>query len=110
MSDNNGGFDLEAMQGAATRASGLLKTMANRDRLLLLCQLSQGEFCVSELESLLQIQQPTLSQQLGVLREEQLVATRREGKQIFYQIASTEALAVMQVLYEQFCKSRKEQA
>jgi ArsR family transcriptional regulator len=79
--------------------------LGNRDRLLLLCQLSQGEYCVSELESLLQIQQPTLSQQLGVLREEQLVATRREGKQIFYQIASKEALAVMQVLYEQFCKN-----
>ena len=49
------------------------------------------------------VSQPTLSQQLGVLREEQLVSTRREGKQIFYRIDSPEALAVMQVLYEQFC-------
>jgi ArsR family transcriptional regulator len=96
-------LDMQAMRLAATKASGLLKALANPDRLLLLCQLSQGEHCVSELEDLLSIQQPTLSQQLGVLREERLVNTRREGKQIFYSIASKEALAVMQVLYQQFC-------
>ncbi len=91
------------MRRAATQASNLLKALANPDRLLLLCQLSQGEQCVSELEHLLGILQPTLSQQLAVLREEDLVSTRRDGKQIFYRIASKEALAVMQVLYEQFC-------
>ena len=96
-------LDMQAMGLAATKASGLLKVLANPDRLLLLCQLSQGERCVSELEDLLSIQQPTLSQQLGVLREQRLVDTRREGKQIFYSIVSKEALAVMQVLYRQFC-------
>lgn len=96
-------LDMQAMQLAATKASGLLKVLANPDRLLLLCQLTQGEHCVSEMEGLLGILQPTLSQQLGVLREERLVTTRREGKQIFYSIASKEALAVMQVLYQQFC-------
>ena len=96
-------LDMRAMQLAATKASGLLKTLANPDRLLLLCQLTQGEHCVSEMEGLLGILQPTLSQQLGVLRQEGLVTTRREGKQIFYSIASKEALAVMQVLYQQFC-------
>ena len=96
-------LDLQAMQTAAARACGMLKVLGNPDRLLLLCQLTQGEFCVSELETLLQIQQPTLSQQLGVLREEGLVSTRREGKQIFYKIESTEATAIMQVLYELFC-------
>ena len=96
-------LDLQAMRLAATKASWLLKVLANPDRLLLLCQLSQSEHCVSEMEGLLGIQQPTLSQQLGVLREERLVTTRREGKQIFYSIASKEALAVMQVLYQQFC-------
>lgn len=96
-------LDMQAMQLAATKASGLLKALANPDRLLLLCQLSQGEHCVSEMEGLLGILQPTLSQQLGVLRQEGLVTTRREGKQIFYSIASKEALAVMQVLYHQFC-------
>jgi ArsR family transcriptional regulator len=96
-------FDLQAMQAAASRACSLLKTLGNADRLLLLCQLTQGEFCVSELESMLGIQQPTLSQQLGVLREEKLVNTRREGKQIYYSLASKEASAVMQVLYQLYC-------
>lgn len=100
-------IDLDAMQAAATQACGLLKVLANPDRLMLLCQLTQGEQCVSELEGALGIQQPTLSQQLGVLREEQLVATRREGKQIFYSIASAEAMAVMQVLYNLYCKPTK---
>lgn len=96
-------LDMQAMQLAATKASGLLKALANPDRLLLLCQLTQGEHCVSEMEGLLGILQPTLSQQLGVLRQEGLVTTRREGKQIFYSVASQQALAVMQVLYQQFC-------
>jgi ArsR family transcriptional regulator len=62
---------------------------------------------VSDLESALDIHQPTLSQQLGVLRDEQLVSTRREGKQIFYSIASEEAQAVMQVLYDVYCGKSK---
>jgi DNA-binding transcriptional ArsR family regulator len=99
----NDTLDMPAMRLAATRASGLLKALANPDRLLLLCQLSQGAYCVSELETLVGVAQPTLSQQLGVLRQEQLVTAQREGKQIFYRIASKEALAVMQVLYRQFC-------
>ncbi|MEO8849393.1 MAG: metalloregulator ArsR/SmtB family transcription factor [Casimicrobiaceae bacterium] len=96
-------LEMHAMRLVATHACGLLKALANPDRLLLLCQLSQGEQCVSALENLLGIVQPTLSQQLGVLREERLVRTRREGKHIFYRIASREALAVMQVLDRQFC-------
>jgi ArsR family transcriptional regulator len=96
-------FNPAAMRAAAAQACGLLKVLANPDRLLLLCQLTQGPLCVSELESILGIQQPTLSQQLGVLRDEALVTTRREGKQIFYSIASSEAMAVMQVLYQMYC-------
>ena len=96
--------DFQAMQQAAAKAGGLLKVLANSDRLLLLCQMSQGEYCVSELEGMTGIRQPTLSQQLSVLREEKMVSTRREGKQIFYCIASAEAMAVMKVLYELYCQ------
>jgi len=96
-------FDLTTMRAAASQACGLLKVLGNPDRLLLLCQLIEGPLCVSELENILGIQQPTLSQQLGVLRDEALVTTRREGKQIFYSIASSEAMAVMQVLYQLYC-------
>ena len=96
-------LDLQQMRRAAAQACALLKVLGNPDRLLLLCQLSQGEYAVGELETLLGITQPTLSQQLAVLREEQLVSTRREGKQVFYRIDSEAALALMQVLYQQFC-------
>ena len=57
------------------------------------------------MEALVGVLQPTLSQQLAVLRQEGLVTTRRDGKQIFYSIASPDALAVMQVLYQRFCAS-----
>lgn len=107
MTSKNERLNLQEMQAAAAQACGLLKTLGNPDRLLLLCQLTQGEYCVSELETMLGIQQPTLSQQLGVLREEKLVQTRREGKQIFYSLASEEAIAVMKVLYELYCGGKR---
>ncbi|MEO8249753.1 MAG: metalloregulator ArsR/SmtB family transcription factor [Burkholderiales bacterium] len=103
-------FDMRAMRRAAADASALMRALSNPDRLLLLCQLSQGEQSVGELQELLGIVQPTLSQQLGVLRDEELVSTRREGKQIFYSVTSTEALAVLQLLYQQYCKPKKRKA
>lgn len=100
-------LDLAEMRVAAEKARGLLKVLSNPDRLLLLCQLTLGEQCVTELELALGIQQPTLSQQLGVLRDERLVETRREGKQIYYRIVSEEAMAVMQVLYQLYCQPKQ---
>jgi DNA-binding transcriptional ArsR family regulator len=103
-------IDLETMRSSASRTCAMLKTLSNPDRLLLLCHISQGESCVSDLEEALDIHQPTLSQQLGVLRDEGLVTTRRDGKFIYYSAASKEAMAVMQVLYEQFCDARPKRA
>ncbi|MFM8511546.1 MAG: ArsR/SmtB family transcription factor [Betaproteobacteria bacterium] len=102
------GLDLATLRQSAAVACRLLKALSNPDRLLLLCQLSQGEKTVGELESLVGIVQPTLSQQLGVLREEGLVSTRREGKHIHYTLSSPQAMAVMGVLYQQFCSTSKE--
>ena len=96
-------LDIDAMRQAAVQASGLLKTLANPDRLLLLCQLSQGEQCVGDLEDLLGILQPTLSQQLGVLRGEGIVNTRRQGKNIFYSVADPAALEILALLYRLYC-------
>ncbi|HWK69523.1 MAG TPA: metalloregulator ArsR/SmtB family transcription factor [Burkholderiaceae bacterium] len=96
-------IDLVKLHAAAGEASKLLKVLSNPDRMLLLCQMTQGEFSVKELETITGILQPTLSQQLTVLREERLVSTRRGGKQIFYSISSSEALAVLQVLYQLYC-------
>ena len=98
-------LSLEVLRQSADAACRLMKAMSNPDRLLLLCQLSQGEKNVGELEALVGIAQPTLSQQLGVLRDEGLVSTRREGKNIYYCINSPQATAVMGVLYTQFCKA-----
>jgi len=100
-------LDLDKMKASAGKACQMMKVLSNPDRLMLLCQLSQGEKRVGELEEILGILQPTLSQQLTVLREEELVTTRRDGKNIYYQIASPQALAVMNVLFDQFCKSQE---
>lgn len=102
-SDAPPALPLADMQAAAGRACALLKVLANPDRLLILCHLSQGEARVGELETALGIVQPTLSQQLTVLREEQLVSTRREGRNIYYSLASSQALAIIEALYRQFC-------
>lgn len=95
--------DMEQMRAAAGTATAVLRVLANEDRLLLLCQLSQGEHAVGELESLLDIHQPTLSQQLGVLRNEGLVSTRREGKYIYYAVADPTVLSLLKTLHALYC-------
>ncbi len=102
-------MDIGEMRVAACDASQFLKSMSNEDRLMLLCYLSQGEYSVSELEEKTGIMQPTLSQQLGVLRNEDLVDTRRDGKRIFYSIKSQKVLTLLQCMYELFCKPGAEQ-
>jgi DNA-binding transcriptional ArsR family regulator len=97
-------LELEQMQKSAEQACKLMKVLSNPDRLIILCQLSQKELRVGEIEELLGIGQPTLSQQLTVLRDEELVETRREGKSIYYRLQSPKALAVIGTLYEQYCK------
>ena len=97
-------INLKKMQSSVDDACRLMKVLSNRDRMMLLCQISQGEMCVSELEECLDIHQPTLSQQLTVLRNEELVETRREGKQIYYSSASPIAMSVMNLLYQNYCK------
>ena len=96
-------FDIAAMRDNADKACRMMKTLANRDRLMLLCQLSQGEKRVGELEEVTNIQQPTLSQQLAVLREEGVVSTRRDGKHIYYKISSPIEMSVMELLYASYC-------
>ena len=95
--------DKVAMREAAESACALMKVLSNPDRMLLLCELAEGERNVGELQDAVGVQQPTLSQQLAVLREENLVETRRDGKNIYYSIASPQAMAVLHVLYAQFC-------
>lgn len=99
----NAEFDFDKLRENAAGAGQLLKALGNPDRLLLLCQLVEAEMNVGELERRLGIVQPTLSQQLGVLRREGLVDTRRDGRQIFYRISSPEAMAVIETLHGLYC-------
>ena len=82
----------------------LLRGMANRDRLNLLCGLVQGEKTVTELGIMTGIRQPSLSQQLGVLRNEGIVQTNRMGNHIHYSISNPLVVTMMQLLYEHYCK------
>jgi len=98
-------MDIAKLQDNATRASGLLKTMANEWRLLILCHLAEQERSVGELERLIGLNQSALSQHLAVLRREKLVKTRRKAQSIFYSLASEEAAKVMGTLYNLYCAS-----
>ncbi|MFA7437955.1 MAG: metalloregulator ArsR/SmtB family transcription factor [Castellaniella sp.] len=93
----------QLMRHAAVDVVEKLKVLANPDRLLILCHLSQGECCVSELEEVLDIRQPTLSQQLAVLRHDDVVQTRRCGKYIYYRVADEGLLQVLALLYTLYC-------
>jgi DNA-binding transcriptional ArsR family regulator len=96
-------LDLDRLRAAAGAATALLRTLGNEDRLLLLCELSQGELNVGELAQRTGIVQPSLSQQLGVLRAQELVATRRDGKQIYYSVVDRRVLELLKTLHRVFC-------
>lgn len=83
-------------------ASDLLKALANPNRLSIICMLLEGESAVAEIESELGIRQPTLSQQLGELREAGLVATRRDAKHIYYRVADDRAGRIVRTLRDVF--------
>ena len=97
------GASLDNMMESARQASNFLKTMANTHRLMILCCLAEQERSVGELEAILGVRQPTLSQQLARLREEGVVKPRRAGKMVYYSLASEEAVALITLLYELFC-------
>lgn len=101
---------LDLMRAAASKVTALLFSLANENRLLLLCQLSQGELSVGELEERLDIHQPTLSQQLSVLRSEGLVDTRREGKRIYYSVSDPKVLTLLATLYELYSPNSCQEA
>ena len=95
---------MEQLKAKAPQAAELLRQLANANRLLILCHISQGERSVGQLELDLGIRQPGLSQQLAELRQSGLVKTRRESRSIYYSISDDRAEAVMAMLYEIFCK------
>ena len=91
------------LHGSAVRVTDLLKAMANPSRLMILCQLAEGEKSVGEMESVVGLSQSGLSQHLAVLRKKDIVATRRDGQSIYYSLASKEVEEIMAALYRIFC-------
>jgi DNA-binding transcriptional ArsR family regulator len=98
------GINLAELQSRALRATGLLKAMSNPVRLMVLCQLAEGEKSVGELEGVARVSQSALSQHLALLRQRGLVRARRAGQTIFYSIDGSEAPALLAALYEVYCR------
>jgi DNA-binding transcriptional ArsR family regulator len=102
--------DVDRMAESAREATEFLKALAHESRLLILCDLLDGEKSVGELESFLDLRQSTVSQQLARLRLEGLVSARRDGKTIYYSIANERVRAVIGVLYSTFCNVKPARA
>ncbi|CAN5530092.1 metalloregulator ArsR/SmtB family transcription factor [soil metagenome] len=98
-------FDITLFEPRAAEAAKLLRALGNERRLLILCQLGDGERSVGELQPRVGLSQSALSQHLAVLREEGVVATRRDGQTIWYRIADPAATRVVATLAEIFCPS-----
>lgn len=96
-------FDLTLFEESAGRAATLLRLLGNEKRLMLLCQLADGELSVSEMQARVGLSQSALSQHLALLREEGIVATRRESQTIYYRIVDHAAMRVIETLAELFC-------
>jgi DNA-binding transcriptional ArsR family regulator len=96
--------DVSELLAQARAASDLLKALSHEARLIVLCQLAEGEKSVSELEQLLGLRQPALSQQLARLRADDLVATRRDGRNIYYSLARPEVRDIILALHKAFCQ------
>ncbi|MCO6184911.1 helix-turn-helix transcriptional regulator [Rhizobium sp. L1K21] len=97
--------ELETFAESAGRASAFLKAISHEARLMILCILAEGEKSVTEIESILGLQQAVVSQQLARLRQEDVVETRREGRQIYYRIANPDIHGIINALYSMFCQT-----
>ena len=98
------------MQQAARQASELMKALSNENRLMILCQLADGEKFVGELAVALGLRQAAVSQQLALLRKDGLVAPRRQAQTIYYDLNGTTARRVIELLYEIYCAPARQES
>ena len=96
-------MDFDTMQRNAADAVTLLKGLANESRLMIMCVLSEGEVSVGELNKRIELSQSALSQHLAVLRDQGLVKTRRESQTIYYRLAESPAMEVIELLHNVYC-------
>lgn len=94
---------LDAMSDQAKAATAMLKALSHEGRLMILCYLAHGEKSVTELEEILSLRQPAVSQQLARLRADNIIEARRDGKAIYYSIQDERARQIMEVVYDLFC-------
>jgi len=97
-------LDYEAMQHNAGNAVSMLKGLANESRLMIMCVLSEGEISVGDLNKRIKLSQSALSQHLAVLREQDLVQTRRESQTIYYRLRDTAAMNIIEMLHATYCR------
>ncbi|MFT5226402.1 MAG: DNA-binding transcriptional ArsR family regulator [Polaribacter sp.] len=96
-------MNIETMQKNAAEVSALMKTLSNTNRLMVLCQLTEGERSVGELAEMLEIRMPAMSQQLNLLRLEKIVESRRDGQTIYYSLAREDIKKMITFLYTTYC-------
>lgn len=101
------GMDVTELTVRSEEVASYLKVLANPSRLLILCELNQGERSVTSLEGAVGLAQSALSQHLAKLRESGIVATRRDAQTIYYRLADPRAVSIMGTLYELFCAPAK---
>ncbi|MBX9776135.1 MAG: metalloregulator ArsR/SmtB family transcription factor [Xanthobacteraceae bacterium] len=100
-------LDIDVMIANAQEASEFLKALSHEARLVILCLLVEGEKSVAEIEEMLSLRQPAVSQQLARLRADDLVETRRDGKNIYYSLARPEVRDIIAALHAAFCRPRR---
>ena len=100
-------IDISEMETAADQASDLLKALSNRHRLLIICQLIDGERSVGDLAGFVGLRDSTVSQHLALLRKDGLVSARRDAQTIYYSIASDPARELLKTLYQVYCAPPK---
>ena len=100
-------FELDMLLANAREASEFLKALSHEVRLVIICLLAEGEKSVTEIEKILNLRQPAVSQQLARLRADDFVETRRDGKNIYYTLARPEVREVIEALHRAFCKPRR---
>jgi ArsR family transcriptional regulator len=98
------GAEMDRLLSNATTAANFLKAIGHEGRLMILCHLASGEKSVTELETLLSARQAAVSQQLSRLRLEGLVQPRRDGKTIYYSLTDDRSKAIIELVYELFCR------
>lgn len=102
--DDKGRLDYESMKRNATDAVCLLKGLANESRLMIMCVLSEGEISVGQLNQRIKLSQSALSQHLAVLRDQNLVQTRRESQTIYYRLEESAAMSIIELLHDFYCR------